>query len=103
MEEATNSLEMAALAEPYRIKMVEPIRLLTREERERVLRDAFYSMTYINSADVFIDLATDSGTTAMSDRQWAAMMTADEAYVRSKSFFNFEKVVQDILGFEHVI
>jgi len=103
MTSASDSLDLDALPEPYRIKVVERIRLLSREERERVLREAFHSVTYVNSADVFIDLATDSGTTAMSDRQWAAMMTADEAYVRSKSFFNFEKVVQDILGFEHVI
>ncbi|HYQ41072.1 MAG TPA: tryptophanase [Polyangiaceae bacterium] len=103
MEEATNSLEMAALAEPYRIKMVEPIRLLTRAEREQALRDAFYSMTYINSADVFIDLATDSGTGAMSDRQWAAMLTADEAYVRSRSFFRLEKAIREILGYQYVV
>src|SRR6478736_1596376 len=103
MEEATNSLEMAALAEPYRIKMVEPIRLLTRAEREQALRDAFYSMTYINSADVFIGLATDSGTGAMSDRQWAAMLTADEAYVRSRSFFRLEKAIREILGYQYVV
>jgi tryptophanase len=91
------------LVEPYRIKVVEPIRLLTREARESVLRDAFYSVTYINSADVFIDLATDSGTAAMSDRQWAAMMIADEAYVRSQSFFRFEEAVREIVGYAHVI
>jgi tryptophanase len=91
------------LPEPYRAKVVEPISLLPRERREQVLREAFYSGTYINSADVFIDLATDSGTAAMSDRQWAAMMVADEAYVRSRSFFHFEKAVQEITGLPHVV
>ena len=103
MGEATNSLEVEALAEPYRIKVVEAIHLLSREERERALREAHFSVTYINSADVFIDLATDSGTGAMSDQQWAAMMTADEAYVRSRSFFRFEKAVRDVVGYRHVV
>jgi tryptophanase len=103
MADPANSLDVDALPEPYRIKVVERIRLLTREEREKALREAFYSVTYINSADVFIDLATDSGTTAMSDRQWAAMMIADEAYVRSSSFFRFEKAVQEIIGYPHVV
>lgn len=91
------------LLEPYRIKAVEHIQLLPREDRERVLREAHHSVTYIDSADVFIDFATDSGTTAMSDRQWAALMMADEAYVRSRSFFRFEKAIQDVLGFKHVV
>jgi tryptophanase len=103
MGDPTNSLDWAVLVEPYRIKVVEPIRLLTRAERERALEAAFFSVTYINSADVFIDLATDSGTAAMSDRQWAAMMVADEAYVRSQSFFRFEHAVREILGYEHVV
>ncbi|HYQ16144.1 MAG TPA: beta-eliminating lyase-related protein, partial [Polyangiaceae bacterium] len=60
-------------------------------------------MTYLDSADVFVDLATDSGTAAMSDRQWGAMMVADEAYVRSRSFFRFESAVREILGYRHVI
>jgi len=103
MADPTKDLETEALVEPYRIKVIERVRLLTREERVLALREAFYSVTYINSADVFIDLATDSGTTAMSDRQWAAMMVADEAYVRSKSFFRFEKAVRETMGFEHVV
>jgi tryptophanase len=92
-----------ALAEPYRIKVVERLRLPERKERERILKEAFFSVTYINSADVFIDFATDSGTSAMSDQQWGAMMIADEAYVRSRSFFRFEKAVQEIVGYPHVI
>ena len=103
MGDASDSLDPEGLVEPYRIKVVEPIRRLSRAQREQVLREAHYSVTYINSADVFIDLATDSGTSAMSDRQWAAMLTADEAYVRSKSFFVFEQAVQEILGYPHVI
>jgi len=97
------SLEEAVLAEPYRIKVVERINLLDPEERRRALREAHYSVTYLNSADVFIDLATDSGTSAMSDRQWAAMMVADEAYVRSRSFFRFESAVREITGYMHVV
>jgi tryptophanase len=103
MGEQTNSRETEALVEPYRIKVVERIHLPTRDEREQVLKEAFFSVTYINSADVFIDLATDSGTSAMSDQQWAAMMIADEAYVRSRSFFRFEEAVQETLGYPHVI
>lgn len=103
MGDHSNFRDVEDLVEPYRIKVVERIRLLPREERERVLREAFFSVTYIDSADVFIDFATDSGTSAMSDRQWAAMMIADEAYVRSQSFFRFESAVQRILAFPHVI
>ena len=87
--------DLAATVEPFRIKAVERIRLLDRAERERVLREAFYSVAYINSSDVFVDLATDSGTGAMSDEQWAGMMRGDEAYIRSRSFLNFEKTVRD--------
>lgn len=101
MVKHTDPLE--ALPEPYRTKVVEHISLRTRERRETVLRDAFYSVTYIDSEDVFIDLATDSGTSAMSDRQWSAMMVADEAYVRSRSFFRFEKTVHEITGLPHVV
>lgn len=102
MQDPVDEQELEGL-EPHRVKVVEPIRLLSRPERERILREAFHSVIYIDSADVFIDLATDSGTSAMSDRQWAAMMTADEAYVRSQSFLRFESTVQEVLGFPHVI
>ncbi|KIG13926.1 Tryptophanase [Enhygromyxa salina] len=91
------------LAEPFRIKTVERIRLPTRAEREEILKRAFYSVMYLDSADVFVDLGTDSGTGAMSDEQWAALMRGDEAYVRSRSFFTLEKTVQDITGFPHVV
>src|SRR5581483_7010400 len=88
-----------AVVEPYRIKVVEKISLLPREERERALRAAHYSVVHVNSSDVFVDLATDSGTGAMSDEQCAAMMVADEAYVRSRSFFKLEEAVRETMGY----
>lgn len=91
------------LAEPFRIKMIEKIRLPTREERAEILKKAFYSVAYLDSNDVYIDLVTDSGTGAMSDDQWAALMKGDEAYVRSKSFFLFEESVREITTYQHVI
>src|SRR5690606_19849216 len=103
MFEPDDESGLDSLVEPYRIKVVERIELLPRKERERVLEEAFHSVTYIDSADVFIDLATDSGTTAMSDQQWASMMIADEAYVRSRSFTRFEKAIQDVIGYPHVV
>jgi tryptophanase len=95
--------ELELLAEPYRIKMVERAHLRSRSERERILKDASYYVAHVNAEDVYIDLITDSGTGAMSDQQWAAMMRGDEAYMRSRSFFELEKAVRDILGFQHVI
>jgi tryptophanase len=91
------------VAEPYRTKVVEMLRLPDRADRETILREAFYSPAYLNSSDVYIDFATDSGTSAMSDEQWAGLMRGDEAYVRSRNFFALEKSVQDILGFRHVV
>lgn len=105
MTGSEDCLERAAraLAEPYRIKVVEQIELRTRDERARIMRDAFYSVMYLDSADVFVDLGTDSGTGAMSDRQWAGLMCGDEAYVRSRSFSVFERAVREVTGFAHVI
>ncbi|MEO8906322.1 MAG: tryptophanase [Polyangiaceae bacterium] len=90
-------------AEPYRTKVVEHLNLPDRAAREQILAAAHYSPAYLNSADVFIDLVTDSGTSAMSDEQWGALMRGDEAYIRSKSFFAFERAVQHVLGFKHVV
>jgi tryptophanase len=98
-----SQLAKQLLAEPYRIKVVEKVRLPERAEREQVLKKAFYSIAYINAEDVFIDLATDSGTGAMSDEQWAGMMRGDESYIRSKSFLGFEKAVQEATGFKYVV
>jgi len=89
--------------EPYRIKMVEPLRRTTREEREKVLQKAGLNIFNIPADKVFIDLLTDSGTSAMSDRQWAGMMMGDESYAGSRNFFHFEKTIKNIFGFKHVI
>jgi tryptophanase len=90
-------------AEPYRIKMVEHSRLPDRGERERILREAFFSPVFLKSADVFIDLITDSGTGAMSDEQWAGLMRGDEAYMGSKSYAVFERAVQEVTGFSETV
>ena len=90
-------------AEAYRIKMVEPLRKSTREEREKWLKEANYNLFGLKSEQVYIDCLTDSGTGAMSDRQWAAMMTGDEAYAGSKSFFELKETIGRLTGFEYVI
>ncbi len=94
---------MRELPEPWRVKTVEPIRLVPREERERRLEEAGYNLFNVPSEAIFIDLLTDSGTSAMSDRQWAGVMTGDESYAGARSFFRFERVVREIFGFPHVI
>ena len=90
-------------AEAYRIKMVEPLKKSTRAEREQWLKEAHYNLFGLKSEQVYIDCLTDSGTGAMSDRQWAAMMTGDEAYAGSKSFFQLKDTIGAITGFDYVI
>ena len=90
-------------AEPYRIKSVEPIKLLPREERVLRLRRANYNIFKLDAADIYIDLLTDSGTGAMSSRQWAALMLGDETYAGASSFRKFEKTVKEIFGKRFVI
>lgn len=90
-------------AESYRIKMVEPIRRSTREEREQWIKEAKYNLFGLKSEQVFIDLLTDSGTGAMSDRQWSAMMMGDESYAGARSYFQMKDAIKDILGFEYFL
>lgn len=103
MSDPAREIFARTVAEPYRTKMVEHLRLPDREERERVLRAAFFSPVFLQSEDVFIDLITDSGMGAMSDQQWSALMRGDEAYMNSKSFTVFERAVQEVTGYAHVI
>ena len=89
-------------AEPFRIKMVEPIKKTTREEREKLVKKADYNIFKIPAENVFIDMLTDSGTSAMSSKQWGGIMTGDESYAGSSSFYHLRDSVQDIMGFPYV-
>ncbi|MBQ5895286.1 MAG: tryptophanase, partial [Bacteroidaceae bacterium] len=90
-------------AESWKIKMVEPIRKSTREEREQWMKEADYNLFQLKSEQVYIDCLTDSGTGAMSDRQWAAMMMGDESYAGSSSFFQLKDTIERLTGFSYVI
>src|SRR5271167_5256708 len=91
------------IIEPFRIKSVEPIRWTIRAEREKLLKAAHYNLFLLPADDVLIDLLTDSGTGAMSTKQWGAIMEGDESYAGSRSFVRFKKSVQNIVGYKHVI
>ena len=90
-------------AEPWKIKMIEPIHKRTRDEREQWLKNAKYNMFKLRSEQVYIDLITDSGTGAMSDRQWAGMMVGDESYAGASSYYKMKDMITHITGFEYVL
>jgi len=94
---------MKTIIEPFKIKSVEPIHFTTIEERTGILREAGYNPFFIHAEDVLIDLLTDSGTSAMSAKQWAGIMDGDESYAGARSFFRFEKVVKELTGFKFII
>jgi tryptophanase len=94
---------MKTIIEPFRIKMVEPIRMTSPEERDRLLRQAYFNPFLIPAEAVLIDLLTDSGTAAMSSEQWAGMLRGDESYAGAKSWFRFERVVKELTGMPHVL
>jgi tyrosine phenol-lyase len=94
---------MKTIIEPHRVKMVEPIRLTDRDERERLIKEAHYNLFLLHAEDVIIDLLTDSGTSAMSSEAWGAMMRGDESYAGARSWYRFRDTVKDIFGFEQVI
>jgi len=94
---------MKTLIEPFKIKMVEGIKFTTEEERVNILKQSYYNPFMIKAEDIIIDFLTDSGTGAMSDQQWSAIMRGDESYAGSRSFYKFEQTVKKITGFKHII
>jgi tryptophanase len=96
-------MAIQTIVEPFKIKTVEPLRMTSRSEREQALARAGYNLFNVRAEDVLIDLLTDSGTAAMSARQWAGLIDGDESYAGARSFYRFEKTVKDLTGFKHII
>ena len=89
--------------EPFKVKVVEPIVAISREQRSAAIRRAGYNLFKLRAEEIYIDLLTDSGTSAMSDNQWAGLMLGDESYAGSRNYYHFEETVREIFGLEHVI
>ncbi|MGB9639542.1 MAG: tryptophanase [Anaerolineales bacterium] len=96
-------MELQSHAEPYRIKVIEPLKITTRDERQQVLKKAQYNIFKIPAEEVFVDLLTDSGTSAMSQYQWAGMMSGDESYAGCRNWFHLEEVIRDITGYPYIL
>src|SRR3954470_8788186 len=94
---------MKTIIEPFKIKMVEPLKLTTPDQREAILRRAHFNLFQIPAEDVIIDLLTDSGTSAMSSEQWAGMLRGDESYAGARSWYRFEAVLRELTGMPHIL